>query len=91
MKPSTRVTPKKSMSRAALEASSEAVLTAEAAPGVTAEASSEAVETAEVVEEVSNELPGEQKCLQTPTERHVAMTWMQRLNRVFNIGIETYE
>jgi len=27
----------------------------------------------------------------TPAERHVAMTWMQRLKRVFNIDIETCE
>jgi hypothetical protein len=27
----------------------------------------------------------------TPAERHVAMTWMQRLKRVFNINIETCE
>jgi hypothetical protein len=27
----------------------------------------------------------------TPDERHVAMTWMQRLKRVFNIDIETCE
>ena len=26
---------------------------------------------------------------QTPAERHVAMTWAQRLKRVFNIDIET--
>jgi hypothetical protein len=26
-----------------------------------------------------------------PDERHVAMTWMQRLKRVFNIDIETCE
>jgi hypothetical protein len=27
----------------------------------------------------------------TPTERHAAMTWMQRLKRVFNIDVETCE
>jgi len=27
----------------------------------------------------------------TPTERHAAMTWMQRLKRVFNIDIEVCE
>jgi len=27
----------------------------------------------------------------TPIERHAAMTWMQRLKRVFNIDIETCE
>ena len=26
---------------------------------------------------------------QTPADRHVAMTWAQRLKRVFNIDIET--
>jgi len=27
----------------------------------------------------------------TPAERHAAMTWVQRLKRVFNIDIETCE
>ena len=27
--------------------------------------------------------------VKTPIERHAAMTWTQRLKRVFNIGIET--
>ena len=34
---------------------------------------------------------GENWLDKTPAERHVAMTWMQRLKRVFNIDIETCE
>ena len=34
---------------------------------------------------------GESWLEKTPAERHVAMTWMQRLKRVFNIDIETCE
>ena len=34
---------------------------------------------------------GENWLDKTPDERHVAMTWMQRLKRVFNIDIETCE
>ena len=34
---------------------------------------------------------GENWIDKTPAERHVAMTWMQRLKRVFNIDIETCE
>ena len=34
---------------------------------------------------------GESWLDKTPNERHVAMTWMQRLKRVFNIDIETCE